>query len=552
MGKVAGNVRLEAIQWESGQPLTDDYVSRFEKTGELYDYNPWEWESWRARASWLDQERVTGADRQRLADALRRFNERAGNAGEAMDAIERLRDERTLCVVGGQQASLFTGPLLVIYKAVTLLRLAKEASGKLNRPVVPVFWIAGEDHDFDEVNHVNYLTPNLQVDKIKVEHPTGLRTSVSRTKLGRQQWEDALRQLEQSLMTTEFKDELVQSFRAAVEESATLVDLFARLMARLFGSQGLVLLDSDDPALRKVEGSMFRTLIEQNGELNEAFLQNRDQLMACGYQPQAELHTNAANLFVYDEEGERILLYADDSGGFTDRKGVRRFSRERLLDWADTAPERLSNNVMTRPLMQEFLFPVLATVLGPAEIAYWGLTRKAFHLLGMRMPLLVPRLGFTIVEGTVHKNMQKYGLTFEDVVLRLEEKQQEWLRAQDRLQLEARFGEVKEQFRSGYEPLIAAISGINPGLGKLGETNLGKIIEQIEFLQHKAEDGLRSQNESGLRHFQRIGLTIAPGGKPQERVYNISAYLNKYGDGWLKELLELPVTIDGKHYICYM
>lgn len=364
MGKVAGNVRLEAIQWESGQPLTDDYVSRFEKTGELYDYNPWEWESWRARASWLDQERVTGADRQRLADALRRFNERAGNAGEAMDAIERLRDERTLCVVGGQQASLFTGPLLVIYKAVTLLRLAKEASGKLNRPVVPVFWIAGEDHDFDEVNHVNYLTPNLQVDKIKVEHPTGLRTSVSRTKLGRQQWEDALRQLEQSLMTTEFKDELVQSFRAAVEDSATLVDLFARLMARLFGSQGLVLLDSDDPRLRKVEGSMFRTLIEQNGELNEAFLQNRDQLIACGYQPQAELHTNAANLFVYDEEGERILLYADDSGGFTDRKGVRRFSRERLLDWADTAPERLSNNVMTRPLMQEFLFPVLATVLG--------------------------------------------------------------------------------------------------------------------------------------------------------------------------------------------
>lgn len=545
-------MRLEAIQWESGQPLTDDYVSRFEKTGELYDYNPWESESWQARAAWLDRERVLGADRQRVADALRRFNERAGNAYEAMDAIERLRDARTLCVVGGQQASLFTGPLLVIYKAVTLLRLAREASEKLNRPVVPVFWIAGEDHDFDEVNHVHHLTSDLQVDKIKVEHPTGLRTSVSQTKLSREQREDALQQLEQSLMPTEFKEELMQSFRAAAEESATLADLFARLMAKLFGPQGLVLLDSDDPALRELEGAMFRKLIEQSGELNEAFIKGRDRLVAGGYLPQAEIHANAANLFVYDEKGERILLYADDNGGFTDRKGERRFSRERLLDWADTAPERLSNNVMTRPLMQDYLLPVLAAVLGPAEIAYWGLTREAFHRLGLRMPLLIPRLGFTLVEGTVYKNMQKYGLTFEDVMLRFEDKQQEWLRAQDRLQLEARFEEVKEQFRLGYEPLIAAISDINPGLKKLGETNLGKIIEQIEFLQHKAEDGLRSRNESGLRQFQRIGLTIAPGGKPQERVYNIAAYLNKYGDGWLKELLELPLAIDGKHYICYM
>ncbi|MBP1156289.1 MULTISPECIES: bacillithiol biosynthesis cysteine-adding enzyme BshC [unclassified Paenibacillus] len=545
-------MRLEAIQWESGQPLTDDYGSRFEKTGELYDYNPWEMESWRARASWLDHERVRGADRQRVADVLRRFNERAGNACEAMDAIERLRDPQTLCVVGGQQASLFTGPLLVIYKAITLIRTAREFSEKLNRPVVPVFWIAGEDHDFDEVNHVNYLTSNLQVDKIKVDHPTGLRTSVSQTKLNREQWEEALQQLEQSLMPTEFKDGLVQSLRAAAEESATLVDGFARLMAKLFGSYGLVLLDSDDPALRKLEGTMFRTMVERSSELSDAFLMGREQLLAAGYEPQAELHTKAANLFVYDEEGERTLLYADDNGGFTDRKGERRFSRERLLDWADTAPERLSNNVMTRPLMQEFILPVLAAVLGPAEIAYWGLTREAFHRLGMRMPLLVPRLGFTLVEGTVHKNMQKYGLTFEDVLQRLEDKQQEWLRAQDRLQLEARFSEVKEQFRIGYEPLIAAISEINPGLKKLGDTNLGKIIEQIEFLQHKAEDGLRSQNEAGLRQFQRIGLSIVPGGKAQERVYNISAYLNKYGEGWLKELLELPMNMDGKHYICYM
>ncbi|MFC6227302.1 bacillithiol biosynthesis cysteine-adding enzyme BshC [Paenibacillus allorhizosphaerae] len=545
-------MQVEAIHWKSGQPLTEDYIHRFDKVGDLFDYNPWEAAGWQERADWLDKERSGGADRNALSEALIRFNTAIGGSEATIRQAELLKDRRTLCIVGGQQASLFTGPLLVIYKAITLIQTAKQASDKLKRPVVPVFWIAGEDHDFDEVNHFHYLSSDLKVEKVKLEHPTGLRTSVSQTVIPHEQWEEALAQMEQSLMPTEFRAELMASLRSMADSSTSLVDYFARIMAKLFGAYGLVFVDSDDPHIRRLESPMFQQLVERSDAIHSALLKGKERVLSGGYQPQAELHDRGANLFVYDG-GERILLYpAEDGNGFTDRRGERRYSREYLADLAESSPERLSNNVMTRPLMQDYLFPVLGAVLGRSEIAYWGLTREAFHLLGMRMPLLLPRLEFTLLEGTVQKNMKKFDLSLEDVLFRLEDKQQGWLREQDQLNLEERFGEVKSRFKDSYEPLIEAIGGINPGLRKLGETNLGKIIEQIEFLKQKSEDGMRSQFESGIRQFERIGMSLIPGGKPQERVFNIASYINKYGEGWLKELLELPLEPDGKHRVCYI
>ncbi|MCZ8511220.1 bacillithiol biosynthesis cysteine-adding enzyme BshC [Paenibacillus filicis] len=542
---------MEVFHWNSGQPLTEDYLQRYGNTEPLYEYEPFQTDSWKRRAEWLDTKRAFGADRGALADALKRFNEKAGAAPEALAAIEALRDPGTLAIVGGQQAGLFTGPLLVIYKAVTIIREAKRASELLNRRVVPVFWIAGEDHDFDEVNHVIALTPELELNRIKLEHPTGLRTSVSRTPISAEQWEDAIGQLDTTLIPTEFKAGLLESLRALAAKSDTLVDLFAGLLASLFSRYGLILVDSDDPGLRRLEGPMFRTLLERNGELGQALKEAKAELVRLGYEPQAEVSERSANLFVFDPE-ERILLYQSESGGFTDRKEERHYSLEGLLDWAETAPERLSNNVMTRPLMQDYLFPVLGAVLGSSEIAYWGLTRRAFELFGMNMPILIPRTGYTLLEGTVQKNMGKYGLAVEDALFRLEERQQAWLQEQDRLQLSERFQSVKEDFRERYAPLVELLGEVNPGLKKLGDTNLSKILEQIDFLEHKAEDAVKSQHESGLRQFQRVGMSILPDGKPQERIYNVFAYLNKYGEGWLQELLDASYDVDGHHFVCYM
>ncbi|SDM90247.1 bacillithiol biosynthesis cysteine-adding enzyme BshC [Paenibacillus sp. yr247] len=542
---------METFHWKKNQILAEDYIAQSDKAKALFPFHFGNTEDWQSRVNWLDEGKTSLlADRGRLVQVLQTYNKRIGNAQAAIDHIAALADKDTLAIVGGQQAGLFGGQLLVLYKAITILQLAREWSGKLQRSVVPIFWIAGEDHDFDEVNHMYALSNMQQIEKIKVDHPTGRRTSVSRLPIDPEAWQDALTALDQSLMDTEFKATLIAKLQATTEGGATLSDAFARWMAILFGEYGLVLIDSDEPSLRALESSMFEQLVVQNEVLTASLLKSQDEVKHAGYGVQAEITNDGANLFVF-AGGQRLLLHRENEH-FTDKKKEYSFTKEQLHDLAVTTPEQLSNNVMSRPLMQEFLFPVLATVLGPGEIAYWALTKHAFEQFGMKMPILAPRLEFTLIEGTVQKQMNKYGFSFEDVLERFERKKQEWLDAQDTLHLNERFDAVKTEFRDIYEPLVESLAVINPGVKKLGETNMMKILEQIDFLHNKAGEAYKIQFEATLRQLERIRLTILPLAKPQERVYNGCAYMNRYGNDWLRDLLETPVPVDGLHRVYYL
>lgn len=542
---------VEPYCLKNGQQLALDYRQDYTAVQELYGYNPWEAKSGTARAAWLDQHKPPQADRAGLVEVLLAFNRKAGNAEEALNRIALLRDPRSLVVVGGQQAGLFTGELLVVYKAVTILHAAKAAEAELGRPVIPVFWIAGEDHDWDEVNHITLLNLQQELTRITLKRTDGdeLRTAVSRIPV--KDWETVIAQLDATLLDTEFKADIMARLKQFADQSVTLTDFFARMMAWLFGPQGLVLLDSDDPALRKLEGPMFQRLVTERDTLTSAYLQAKAKVEQLGYATQAEVNEQGINLFVYPANGERTLLYRSGHGEFTDRKGNWRFREEELLERAARQPETLSNNVLTRPLMQEYLLPVLHTVLGPGELSYWGLLKPAFAALGMQMPILLPRKSYTLIEGTVAKHMRKYQLSFDDVLHRFTQAKENWLREQDHLGLEELFSETKEKFRELYEPVVQSVSTVNPGMAKLANVNMMKILEQMEFLEARSTDAYRAQFDAAIRQWDRIALSLAPQGKLQERTYSVLAYLSKYGDHWLQELLAAPTADWGSHQLVY-
>ncbi|WP_127582757.1 bacillithiol biosynthesis cysteine-adding enzyme BshC [Paenibacillus koleovorans] len=545
-------MRIEEYRWLSNQPLTRTYMEHYSAVGDLYAYDPMAETSLIERAAWLDASSGSrpAADRGALCDVLAAYNREIGNSAEAMAAIEVLRDPRTLVVVGGQQAGLFGGPLLVLYKAVTAILSARSAEAALGRPVVPVFWIAGEDHDWDEVNHIQVLTDSFAVHKIKLGTAPEKKGPVSGVSVSAEEWEAALQQLDESLMNTEFKGPLMEQVRELCLSSGSLSDGFAKLMARLFGNYGLILIDSADPAVRRLEGPMFSLLAERERELSGVLLGGQERLRGLGYEPQAEVRAEQANLFIV-HEGERLLLSVSADGGYTDKRGALRLTGEELAAIARDKPELLSNNVMTRPLMQDYLFPVLSVVLGGSEIAYWGLLKDAFAFFGMQMPVLLPRMEFTLVEGTLQKQMKKYELDFEAVIREFDRRKQAWLDAQGSLQLAGKFADVKEKFADLYKPVVDAVGELNPGMRKLAETNMQKLLEQIEFLETRAGEAFESQFETALRHWERLRVSLLPLGKPQERVFNAFAYLVKYGDGWLKELLSTPMQPDGRHRIVY-
>ncbi len=542
-------MELDSLDWKRENALTEHYRHDFGSVRRLFEYDPRGEESLTARAEWLDDHRADRADRDKLADVLVRYNRRIGNSEQALSAAESLRSPDALAVVGGQQAGLFTGPLYVVHKAITIIQTAAQAAKRLKRPVTPVFWVAGEDHDFDEVNHVYFLSAQQAIGKVKIEHPTGKRASVSQLVLSAACWEDAVGQMERALPDTEFKPGLIGKLRDIAARSRTLADFFGAMMAWLFADYGLVLVDSDDPGLRELEAPMFGRLLDSCERLNEAYRESTDLLESLGYRPQVELNPDSANVFFYFD-GERQLLQIGDKG-FTNRNRDFLFGKEELLEMARTGPRRFSNNVLTRPIMQEYLFPVLQTVLGPGEIAYWAQTGRAFRLLEMRMPPLVPRLELTLVEGTVRKHMRKFDLSFEDVVRRFEDQKKAWLERQDQMRLAERFEQVKREFQQLYGPVLELAAEIDPGLRKLGDVNMRKIIEQIEFLENRAKTGFESQFEAALRQLERIRLSILPLEKPQERVYNVCAYLNRYGDRWLHELIGTEIGDPLAHQIVY-
>ncbi|MET3208843.1 UNVERIFIED_CONTAM: bacillithiol biosynthesis cysteine-adding enzyme BshC [Paenibacillus sp. PvR008] len=543
-------MRIIPEELRGGSALAEDYIQGTGRARDLYEYDVLHADAYAQRAKRLDETEHLRLNRKDVVACLRIYNEQY-NAHEAVHAsLDRLEQPDALVVVGGQQSGLFTGPMLVVYKAATIIKAAKEAEEQLGRPVIPVFWIAGEDHDWDEVNHTYVMANDPQAVKIKLDKQPERRSSVSAIKVDAAEWKQAMADIEQSLPDSEHKADILRMIEHGFNDSYGLSESFAKLLGLLFGAYGLVLLDSADPSLRKLEASVFRRLVQHNDELEQAYRATAAQIVDYGYHLQADVHEGGANLFYIHEE-ERLLLFKQN-GLFTDRRGQVAFTVEELLEETDGHPERFSNNVLTRPLMQDSLFPVLASVLGLGEIAYWAITRDAFGVLGMQMPLLLPRMSFTLVEPGVEKHMLKYELSFGEVRDGLEERKKQWIVTHDQLGMQEQFAGAKEAFVHMYEPLIQQLGLIEKGLLRLGETNREKILDQIAYLEAKVQEALFRQNESALRQWDRIEWSLFPFGQPQERVYTIYHFLNRYGLSLIDMIMDVPTDLTGTHRVIYV
>lgn len=533
-----------------GSRLSYDYLHHYGEVEGFFGGSHQDPESWRRRVEWLDQSEQTRIGRKALTDCLRAYNDKYNRHEAVHKSIALLEQEGTLVIAGGQQSGLFTGPMLVIYKAVTIIQAAREAEARLKRPVVPVFWIAGEDHDWDEANHAYIPSDDMKHARIKLDPPEGFRTSVSRTPVSREQWEQALNELQGLLADGENKRDIIISLRETLSDTDNLSDAFARLMGMLFGQYGLILLDAADPSLRRLETPVFRRMIMNGDDLAQAYKRTADRIQMRSYGLQAEVHENGANLF-YLYERQRLLLFKEN-GRFSDRKGFVSMTEDEILAELERHPERFSNNVLTRPIMQDSILPVLGTVLGLGEIAYWALTGEAFREMGLQMPLILPRMSFSLVEKSASKLMDKYGLTFQDVMNSLDAKREAWLAGRDELGLDDRFGEAKAAFETLYQPLIRDLGGLQPGLLPLGERNKDKILEQMDYLLAKTKAALEHQHEASLRQWDRIGAALLPLGRPQERVYNIFYYINRFGWDLIDQLMKLPYDDSGVHRAIYL
>lgn len=542
-------IQIEDHSLSQSNLFVADYMANKQSAFDFFHYNPDDPESYKQRYAELMHRSFP---RQQLADVIERFLSRWSISAEQRVQLERLRRENSVVVIGGQQAGLLTGPLYTLYKVITIINRAKLEEERLAVPVIPVFWIAGEDHDFEEINHVYMPHPQAKkMRKITLQaNESVTRQSISQRLLPKSEIETWLDEVYSHWKETDFSAEVKRLISHAVEHSTTYVDFFASLLQALFARYGLLLVDSADPELRQLETEPFKAIIRQYQEIDTAVRSDLKRMQQAGYTPQLQLGDWPALLFIHHQE-ERLLLEARE-GLFRSKDGRLTFTEEELLHIAEESPGRLSNNVITRPYMQERLFPTLCFVAGPGEIAYWGLLSTCFEQLGLKLPIIIPRLQITLIEPHIGKLLTKHHLDVNTVVQSFDHYRQEWLAQQDKLNLDEHFQHVKDEIAALYQPLIKKIGLINKGLIDLGQKNLNKLHEQVNYLHKRAVADFKMQHEATLRQFDKIEQALHPEGKWQERVYNPFYYFNKYGLQLLEVLMQAPYDYNGNHKLVFL
>jgi len=464
-------------------------------------------------------------DRDKLVEILIRQNQQYQASPKTFEMIEKLRDPKAVCVFSGQQAGLLGGPMLTLVKAVAVVKAAEQYSRDLQRPVIPIFWIAGDDHDFEEANHTFVLDRHGALVRLAYQHPPGMELPMSEAKFD--DGEELARvkdRLRETLGETDFTPELYDLIDRAYTEADTFVTAFGKLMAGLTRDLGLTLFCPGDVDIKRHAIPLFKTIVEKQDALHRIILDRNQQIEKSGYHIQVEKKDNACHLFCNDG-GRKPIMRDGDSFVVCDH----RFSREELLRQIEKQPERFSPDVMIRPVLQSYLFPTIAQKGGPAEIAYLAQINPIFELFGVPVPHYKARPTITLMEKRFEKLMRKEEISFEELTGDIEQVVNKVLAKSFPSDLEELFGHLRRHVLCHFEDISRGSLEFDPSLKKFAEQTSGKIDFMLKAFEGKVFSSHKKKQQETRDRIYRLWQAIYPNHGMQERTLNISYFISKYG-----------------------
>ncbi|SDG15151.1 bacillithiol biosynthesis cysteine-adding enzyme BshC [Desulfosporosinus hippei] len=486
--------------------------------------------SFEKRAVYLDSRTYS---RELLADTLQVYHLNLGSNSETLKMIEELRNKETLAVITGQQAGILTGPLYTLYKAMTAILLAKEQREKLGRPVVPVFWIAGEDHDWQEIRETYLLNSQGSIVPCLLPGDGGGK-SIGHQKVP--SWETIETQL-LDMPESEFRASVIKKCRQITEQAENLTQWFALTLQWLVQKWGLIFFDPMIPQFKQLASPMYEQILKMHGDVRDALAERTKKWVDLGFKPQIKPTGGEVNLFLSVPE-RRAILFREQS--FYLRGQKKTWSLDALNQLLTRNPESFSPNVVTRPIVQEYLFPTLAYVPGPGELNYWAQLGEVFAKLGFIMPILYPRLSAVVLTAYWQKSLKRQGLKLEDVYSGLQEHRNRCIREQDMLNIDERFQHLRNQIRKSYAEL-KPLEDIDVNVSEWLERNEAKVKYQLEYLERKIWQAQRKRCKDQLSRLQQLENGITPNNSRQERVLNPLTFVMRYGHSFVDRVSEIPL-----------
>jgi bacillithiol biosynthesis cysteine-adding enzyme BshC len=508
-----------------------DYAASREPLAPFYSAAPY-------GDAWAKAQRGAGSYAE-IADLLEAQNRGFVAGLGTLANIDKLRAGAP-AVVTGQQVTLFGGPLFTLLKAATAIRRAKDAGA------VPIFWMATEDHDLAEADHVT-LPSRHELHRLRLEHSADdAGKPVGGVRLG-----EGTRPLLEQAAELLGPGAVMDALTAAYTPESTYAEAFGRFLTAIFAGEGLILIDAAGREFHRLGVPVLRAAIERAAELESLLLERTRLLEERGYAAQVLVAKGGSLLFLIDEEsGTRLALKRKDE---TWAAGRRQYSASELLSILEETPERLSPNALLRPVFQDAILPTAAYVGGPAEIAYFAQSQVLYEAVLGRTTAVLPRLSATLVEPAVAKVLAQHEISVPDLIAAQPGEMAQRLGArampvEGKRKLAAAGQTLDEELKSVTEWM----SRMDAELGRSANVAASKMRYQMNRLRRLAAN-YQLHKEASLRvHVDALYLNLFPERHPQERVVGAAAFLARHGDGLVAELVELAGQECPGHKIVFL
>ena len=530
---------IRAVELPHTTHLYSSYLQDFSSVSRFYAHPP-TFESILRVASRVSPDL---ASRRNIAEILRNRNREFGSDASVEVALDRFTSGAA-AVVTGQQVGLFSGPSFTIYKVLTALRLADELTSA-GTPAVAIFWLASEDHDLAEINHCFWPSRDGAE---KIELPSSYQQG---QRAGEVLLGDAVLAATQNA-ATKLEGPASDHIRAALAESysppETYGSAFGKLLARLFAGKGLILLDPLSPELHRLAEPIYRSALEQHSQLSQELISRGKDLERAGYHVQVKVVEESTPLFV-NLDGQRLPIRARNGDFSVSRHS---FSLSELTDLLTHSPADFSANVLLRPVIQDALLSTVSYVGGPSEIAYLAQASVVYDRLHVRMPVILPRASFTLLNPHSVRLLRKNGLEFSDV---LEGKAKLRAKMEGKFlpkTLTRRFQRDEKSLRKMFTELRQHVTKLDPTLGGAMDTAESKMLFQFSKLQEKAGHAMAVRSSILDAHERELIVHLYPDGELQERHYCFLPTLAAQGMELLDELKKRIKLGGAQHQVLYL
>ena len=489
--------------------LFADFVYHFDRVRRFYPHAPFDPAGFAAAAAQID---FPDDRRAALVAAIGAHN------GES-DSLSRLAQPGTVAVVTGQQVGLFSGPAYTIYKALTAVKLARRLT-ESGIPAVPIFWLATEDHDFAEVNQFSTFDQANRPIGLSVEDYDAAAVA------GRPVGEVAIRHypteaLRRSLEDFPFGAEVADLVEKSYWDGATFGRAFSSLLKRLLPAYGLLHVDPMLPAIRELAAPTIRTTLSRAPEISDALLRRNKELIDAGYHAQVHVEDHTSLVFLL--EGGRRIALKRKNGEYS--ANGRKFTTEQLIEMAAS----LSPNALLRPVAQDTILPTVAYIGGPAELAYLAQSEVIYERVLGRMPVAVPRSGFTLFDAKSAKLMERYQLRLTDFFPGEDNVRERIASKLISPSLAQVMADTHSATGAALDGLVGALDQFDSTLAAAMGSNRKKIEYQLSKMDRKIRREALRRDEKAARDASSLCGLIYPNKHLQERLHSIVPFLARHG-----------------------